>query len=232
MQNSSSLKIVAHHVGARGFGVSFNVPDAFRPEVTHVLYEADVECVERMRHDADSPLAQALSEKYVLPYCLGRKRSSASLNITANAYASSLFPPDPGFYQYYCEIPIDTAVYDVAYREMLELARKADVEVHSLDELFAEGKIPLATPPDCLSLDTQGSELEILEGARNTLSQGVLGVVSEVEMIPMYSGQPLLGDILNFMRRQGFIFAGFTASYEISSYRAPIGFRARAFPGF
>ena len=233
MQNKNPiLKIVAHHVGARGFGVSFNAPDAFRPEVTHVLYEADAESVERMRHDADSPLAQALSEKYVLPYCLGRKRSSASLNITANSYASSLFPPDPGFYQYYCEIPIDTAIYDVAYREMLEVARKTDVQVHSLDELFAEGKIPVATPPDFLSLDTQGYELEILEGAKNALSQGVLGIVSEVEMIPMYSGQPLLGDILNFMTRQGFIFAGFTAIYEISPHRAPIGFRARAFPGF
>src|SRR5437879_13136579 len=115
MQNNDPmLKIVAHHVGARGFGVSFNVPDAFRPEVTHVLYEADAECVERMRREADSPLAQALSEKYVLPYCLGRKRSSASLNITANSSASSLFPPEPSFYRYNCQFPIYTTIYDAA----------------------------------------------------------------------------------------------------------------------
>jgi FkbM family methyltransferase len=226
------LKLVAHHVGARGFGVSFNVPDAFRSEVAHVLYEADAQCVERMLRDTDSAMARALAEKHVLPYCLGRQRGRASLNITANSYASSIFPPNPDFSRYYCEIPIDAAIYDVAYREMLEVVRQADVEVHSLDKLFDEGKIPIAAQPDILSLDTQGYELEILEGAQKTLSQGVLAVVSEVEMIPMYSGQPLLGDVLNFMTRQGFIFAGFTAMYEVSPHRAPIGFRGKAFPGF
>lgn len=225
-------KIVAHHVGARGFGVSLNMPPTFGSDIVHVLYEADADAVKRMELELDSPHARMLSEKYVLPYCLGRKNGRANLNITRNSYASSLFSPNPEFHRYYCEIPIDAAVYDVTYEAMLEVVRQVEVEVHSLDELLATGKVPIARAPDFLSLDTQGFELEILHGAKKALSDGVLGIISEVEMLPMYSGQPLLGDILKFATEQGFLFAGFTAQYDVSPHRAPIGARGKALPGF
>jgi FkbM family methyltransferase len=225
-------KIVAHHVGARGFGVSLNLPAIFSSDIAHVLYEADAEAVKRMELETENSQAQMLSEKYVLPYCLGRKQERATLNLTRNAYASSLFSPNKEYYQYYCEIPIGSAVYDVNYEAMLEVVRQVEVEVQTLDELIATGKVPIARAPDFLSLDTQGFELEILHGAKKALSEGVLGMISEVEMLPMYSDQPLLGDILKFATDQGFIFAGFTAQFDVSPYRAPIGARGKAFPGF
>jgi len=225
-------KIVAHHVGARGYGVSLNVPATFGSDIAHVLYEADADAVKRMESELDSAHAKMLSEKYVLPFCLGRQNKRARLNITRNSYASSLFSPNKEFGRYYCEIPIDAAVYDVTYDAMLEVVRQVEVEVHSLDELLASGKVPIARAPDFLSLDTQGYELEILEGAKKALAEGVLGIVSEVEMLPMYSGQPLLGDILKFASEHGFLFAGFTIQYDVSPGRAPIGARGKAFPGF
>lgn len=227
-----SLRIIAHHIGARGFGVSLNLPEAFRSEVVNVLYEADSDAVARMSCETDSPQAKLLAEKYVLPYAVGRKKSKAVLNITANSYASSLFQPNPDFSRYYCEIPIDAAIYDVTYREMLEVVRKVELEVHSIDELFAAGKIPVAAAPDFLSIDTQGYELEILHGAEEAIKKGVLGIVCEVEMIPMYQEQPLLGDILNFASANGFLFAGFTAMFEVSPFRGPIGARGKGLPGF
>lgn len=231
-RQSTDAKLVAHHVGARGFGVSLNVPAGFREDVVHVLYEADAEAVERMKAEADSAAARMLAEWHVLPYCLGRSHGKALLHVTANSYASSIFPPSPGFARYYCEIPIDAAVYDVDYGAMLEVAKKVEVEVHALDELIAAGKVPVDSPPDFLSLDTQGYERDILEGAKDALAKSVIGVVCEVEMIPMYTGQPLLGDILTFMAKQGFLFAGFTAHFEVSPYRAQVGVRGKAFPGF
>lgn len=226
------LKIIAHHVGARGFGVSLNLPATFGPEVTHVLYEADADAVKRMESELDSAHAKMLSEKYVLPYCLGSKRGRATLNVTRNSYASSLFPPNEGFLKYYCEIPIDRATYDIPYIHMLEVVRQVQVEVYALDDLLGSGSVPIARAPDFLSLDAQGYELEILRGAKKALATGVLGIVSEVEMIPMYSGQPLLGDILNFAAANDFLFAGFTAQYDVSPYRGPLGTRGKAFPGF
>lgn len=225
-------KIVAHHVGARGFGVSLNLPAVFGADVAHVLYEADAEAVKRMELELDSSQAQMLSEKYVLPYCLGKKHGRAILNVTRNAYASSLYSPNKEFYQYYCEIPISGAVYDVTYEAMLEIVRQVEVEVHSLDEILETSMLPISRAPDFLSLDTQGFELEILQGAKRALSEGVLGIVTEVEMLPMYSGQPLLSDILKFAAEQGFIFAGFIAQFDVSPYRAPIGVRGKGFPGF
>lgn len=227
------LRLVAHHVGARGFGVSFNVPEGFRSDVVHVLYEADAECVARMLEtEKASEHAKMLAERHVLPYCLGRRPASASLHVTANSYASSVLAPDPKFFRNYCEIQIEGAAYDVLYGEMLKVVRKVEVKIHSIDQLFAEGKIPVPALPDFLSVDTQGYEFEILEGASKTISQSVLGIVCEVEMQPMYTAQPLLGDILGHLGRNGFIFAGFTDYYEISPYRAAIGLRGKAFPGF
>lgn len=226
------LKIVAHHVGARGFGVSLNLPAIFGSDVVHVLYEADTNAVKRMELELDSPHAQMLSEKHVLPFCLGATHDKATLNITRNSYASSLFEPNKDFSKYYCEIPIDGATYDIPYGAMLEVVRQIEVEVHSLDELLASGKIPIAGIPDFLSIDTQGYELEILKGAQKALTEGVLGIISEVEMMPMYAGQPLLGDILNFATKNGFLFAGFTAQYDVSPYRGPLGARGKALPGF
>jgi FkbM family methyltransferase len=225
-------RVVAHHVGARGYGVSFNVPKQFRNDVVHVLYEADRECVERMLKDTDSAHSRMLAERHVFPYCLGRVDGSATLNITANAYASSLLQPNPDFQRYYCEIPIDAGTYDVTYPDMMQVLRRVDVEIRSLDGLFRDGTIPANLRPDFLSIDTQGYELEILEGAARAVSDGVVGIVCEVEMLPIYVGQPLLGDILTYMTQQQFLFAGFTAMFEVAPLRAPVGLRGKSFPGF
>jgi len=225
-------KIVAHHVGARGYGVSFAVvPPHFRDDVAHVLYEADAECVEQMLKDTKSKDAEVLHEMHVFPYCLGRGAGRGMLHIAANAYASSLLPPEPKFHRNYCEILIDGAVYDVTYGDMLEIVRRVELEVHAIDELFRNGAIDRALAPDFLSIDTQGAELEILCGAREMLG-GVLGIVCEVEMQAMYAGQPLFGDILSHLAGQGFLFAGYVDVYEVSAHRAPVGLRGNGFPGF
>ncbi|MGQ0810673.1 MAG: FkbM family methyltransferase [Nitrospiraceae bacterium] len=225
-------KVVAHHVGGRGFGVAFNVPQKFRSDISHVLYEADPESIEDMNRNSDGAQASLLDEPQILPYCLGRTNGSGKLNITANAYASSMLVPDPSFFRYYCQIQIPPAFYDVTYDDMLQVVKRVEVNIHSLDGLFAEGALPPKMQPDFLSLDTQGLEKDIMEGAKGVIHQGVLGIITEFEVEPMYKGQPLLGDILQIMNQYGFQFAGFTSLYEISSCRGPIGLRGKAFPGF
>src|SRR4051794_35817956 len=57
--------------------------------------------------------------------------------------------------------------------------------------------------PDVLKLDTQGSELSILEGAQQSLQN--IGLVEvEVEFFPVYDDQPLAGDVMGFMARHDF----------------------------
>src|SRR5438128_662870 len=73
---------------------------------------------------------------------------------------------------------------------------------------------------------------DIIQGGERVIRDGVLAIVSEVEIASMYQGQPLLGDVLQLMNTYGFHFAGFTNLHEISQYRTPIGLRGKAFPGF
>src|ERR1700740_820321 len=56
-----------------------------------------------------------------------------------------------------------------------------------------------------LDLDTQGSELEILQGAKRFLSTSIVALKCEVEFSPLYEKQPLFGDVDRFLRECGFV---------------------------
>jgi FkbM family methyltransferase len=57
--------------------------------------------------------------------------------------------------------------------------------------------------PDILKIDTQGTELQILEGAEHSLS--AIGLVDvEIEFHEMYKGQSLFSDLAPFMADHGF----------------------------
>ena len=86
-------------------------------------------------------------------------------------------------------------------------------------------------PPDYLSIDTQGTELEILHGADETLAKNVLAVFVEVGFAPTYEGQPMFSEIEGFLRARGFRLASlevFPAQARTPD-RIPIGFRGRDF---
>ncbi len=59
------------------------------------------------------------------------------------------------------------------------------------------------TYPELLKLDTQGTELHILQAAEDVLF-AVAAVITEVEFNPLYEDQPLFGDVDHFLRAQGF----------------------------
>jgi FkbM family methyltransferase len=60
---------------------------------------------------------------------------------------------------------------------------------------------------DFLKLDTQGTELEILKGARDYLSEGRIAVIkTEVSLQPVYRDQCTFSEIDRFLKEQGFRF--------------------------
>jgi hypothetical protein len=78
-----------------------------------------------------------------------------------------------------------------------------DVQTRRLDDIEA------VTAIDFLRMDAQGSELMILQGAQRKLADTV-AVQTEVSFTELYVGQPMFGDIHNFLAAQGFIFHTFT----------------------
>ena len=60
---------------------------------------------------------------------------------------------------------------------------------------------------DFFKLDTQGTELEILKGAREHLSAGRISVIkTEVSFLPVYRNQCTFSDIDQFLKEHGFVF--------------------------
>jgi FkbM family methyltransferase len=227
--------IVAHHVGARGFGVAFNPPPVFDSDIAHVLYEADPACAAAMQAENQR------KNVFVLPYCLGEQDRDATLHVTANPYASSLLSPSADYAKYYCEVmlsgeldgvDVQGAYYDALYAKENDVVGTQPVRMRSLDSLAAEGALPLGRLPDFLSLDTQGSEHAILSGARRVIARSVLAIATEIEFHPMYDRQPLFSAVLDLANECGFHFAGFTYLQEISPHRAPVGQRAKGFVAF
>ena len=241
MAFTQSLKIISHHVGARAFGVAFNAPDEFASEVFHVTYEADLDCFAEMQETMERD-KDRFKNMVVLPHCLGKERCPAKLNICRNAFFSSLYAPNDYYGQYSCELQYllsvdkpsqpSVDIYDVLYGYDMEVVKTIDVDVLPLDYLFESKKIASELAPDILSLDTQGSELDILFGAKELVLPRTLAVVTEIEFLRLYANQPLFSDILDFMEKSGFHFAGFTHLQEISPHRVPIGLRGRGFTAF
>ena len=104
---------------------------------------------------------------------------------------------------YECQNPLTSSLYR-PYAAMLEkfscialpVVAEHDIQTHRLDDLTEIQDI------DYLKLDVQGAELDIILGAPR-LIQDTLLVHTEVEFIPIYSDQPLFGDIDVALRKGG-----------------------------
>jgi FkbM family methyltransferase len=104
---------------------------------------------------------------------------------------------------YECQNPLTSSLYrpnDAMLAKFscisLPVVAEHDIQTHRLDDLAEIQDI------DYLKLDVQGAELDIILGGPRLL-QGTALVHTEVEFIPIYSDQPLFGDIDVALRKAG-----------------------------
>jgi FkbM family methyltransferase len=94
--------------------------------------------------------------------------------------------------------------------------RRERVEIRTLDGIFAG--LQLTGRTLWLKSDTQGFELQVLEGARQYLDAFV-GVQLELSLRPIYNGQPGFEQVVGEMRRRGFVLnallPGFADDWEL-----------------
>lgn len=83
-------------------------------------------------------------------------------------------------------------------------------KVEQMSAITLDSALASKIQPDFLKLDTQGSELDILQGAMATL-HSCLGIEVEVEFREMYQSQPLFGDLSKFLLDNEFDFIDFVA---------------------
>ena len=127
-----------------------------------------------------------------LPYAIadGRRRT---LYVTNTGMTSSLLRPN---------LKLAGLFQNLA--ELMQVVATQELETRRLDDVAEVREYGC----DLLKLDTQGSELEILSNALQTLS-GCLIIQTEVEFVPLYENQPLFADVDQLLRARGFMFHRF-----------------------
>ncbi|MDZ4769284.1 MAG: FkbM family methyltransferase [Chloroflexota bacterium] len=168
-------------IGARGDFHDVFTPVMARTEV--IGFEPDADEAARLS-------AGLLSSKWgraaMMPYAIGRTEQSRSFYLFTMREFSSLLPPNPRLLR----------------GKTSDVERIIQLDTISLDDLSAAGTLP--TPVDFIKVDTQGSELEILQNGERSLFSTLMGIETEVEFIEAYQGQPLFRDIDAYLDARDF----------------------------
>jgi FkbM family methyltransferase len=162
-------------------------------DTEYVGFEADAEECARLN------ASPRRGHRYI-PAFLGRDVARRTFFVTRSPSCSSLLRPN---------LHLLNAFAGLA--PLFEVERTIEVDTVSLDRCLEAHAVP---PPDFLELDTQGAELEILEGSVRALGESIVGVQVEIEFAPMYVGQPLFADVDTWLRGRGF------QLFDLSRYRA------------
>jgi|HubBroStandDraft_1064217.scaffolds.fasta_scaffold00062_25 FkbM family methyltransferase len=117
---------------------------------------------------------------------IGAQEGMVTINVACNSVSSSVLP----MLENHARAAPDSLYTDT---ETVRLA--------TLDSLTAGYFVRKSSA--FLKVDTQGYESEVLKGAPLTLAR-VIGVQLELSLIPLYTGQLLMPELLEFMREAGF----------------------------
>lgn len=134
----------------------------------------------------------------IFPVALGRRRESRVFFMANNHTCSSMMDINR---EYWARFPMDGTH---------ELVGKHIIETVDLDGFAAENGIG---DIDFIKLDTEGTELEILEGAERLLQDKIIAIEVEVAFQPIHHGRPLFGDVDAYLRKQGF------AMFDLAPWR-------------
>jgi FkbM family methyltransferase len=152
------------------------------PRSRNLCFEVDEQLCARLNQDAVSGM-----EFY--PFALGGRNGTRTFYTTVHPMCASLFEPDERWADLYYNL------------DVMRKTGSGTVGVITLEQFVADKHIGAI---DFIKADTQGAELEILQGTGSALDS-VLCVVCEVEFVPLYKDQPLFGDIDNWLRSRGFM---------------------------
>ena len=182
--------LVLIDVGARG-GM-YTVP-SLRPYTRVFGFEPDAE--ECARLNAHPTLSEGHLEFKFFPFALASSSGRVRINICQNPNNSSMLEPNFDVLD-----PLILAGYDPA--ELFPVVGAFECDATTLDEFVADQGL---SDVDLVKLDTQGSELDIIQGGRRTFAEDVVAATLEVEFKELYKGQPLFRDVDRRMAELGFV---------------------------
>jgi FkbM family methyltransferase len=146
--------------------------------------------------------AQADPDWHIQDCALGAKDGSLSINVMVSDQFSSFLEPD------------NSRVHD--YDGLNVPCRTETVAVKTLDGVLPELRQRLGFRRPYLKLDTQGFDIEVLEGALQSLA-GIPALQSEASVIGIYKGMPGYMETIRYLGGRGFDITGL---YPVSRDRS------------
>lgn len=155
-----------------------------------VSFEPSYEAFEQLRTAAAD---DALWETRQL--AVGDRAGTATLHVTRDTVSSSLLA--------------------LSERQIAADPRCAVVGEETVDVVRLDGVPDLVKPDDriLLKADVEGGELGVLEGAGALLARTRL-LELELSAVPLHEGQPLLGEVVRWCERAGFVLTGIEVSFR------------------
>jgi FkbM family methyltransferase len=157
------------------------------PFARYYVSEADAEEAARLQEEL--PRAAPWRAVTLMGEAIAARRGYADLHITSEPGMSSLLEPDARVAERFC------------LASKFRVVARQTVPTLPLDDAAARYG---CTDAAFLKLDTQGSELEILESGPRLVADALLGVYVEASFHAFYEGQPLFADVDRHLRARGF----------------------------
>ena len=179
-QLAKSSPVMLVDVGARG-GIHPRW-ELIRESIKVLGFEPDLEECKRLNEEFKKNHAY-------LPIVLHNRSGTTEMNILRNPANSSIYLPNFSLWNRF------PSLYE------LETTKSINVQCNTLDNILKANNIHNV---DFLKIDTQGSELQVLQGARKTLQKSIFGVDVEVEFSQLYENQSLFADVDIYLRDLGF----------------------------
>ncbi len=161
-------------VGAAYGGFTATCATVF-PEARYLLIEPLAEYVPSLRH-----ICESLNRAEHIGVAAAARSGKVEINVHPDLVGSSLFLEDE-----------DSDVNGVPRR----------IPVSTLDDVVRETG---ADPPFLIKVDVQGAELDVIEGAKSTLSETDY-LVLEVSFLQFFKDAPLFHDVISYMQSMGFL---------------------------
>lgn len=138
---------------------------------------------------------------------LGEENGSSTFYITQHSSMSSILKPDFTNYQRH----FGTYKEYNQWKNNITINKTIEVKLETLDDYCND----IGYQIDYLKIDTQGSELQILKGAKRLLETGKISVIKiEVSTIQVYENQALFSDVDQFLRMFGYQLVDFITYRE------------------
>jgi len=197
MEINKDRDIVIFHVGGgiNGIGPATRLLDMFGKNCVVYVFDAretDSDIEQQSDYD-NSGIRSKLVNK-----CIGGKTGKHFFRVNKVGSSSSMYEPSKYVLDYHIT-PWSESPKIKTWGENTELDKLIEVDTITLKEFISKEKVT----PDVLSIDAQGSELDIIEGCGEYLKE-VFCIVSEVEFTEIYEGQPLFQDQAKFLKTEGF----------------------------